>query len=177
MSKIGLFPGTFDPMTLGHLDLIKRASGLFDLLIIGIVETKTHPKGSSKTTCLETGLRAQLIETAIQNLPNTHKIKIKIFSGLLVDFAKSEQVNYIVRGLRNGIDLEYEQQLAGINQALSQDLETIFLITDPKYAHISSSLVREVGRLGGDISSFMPKLSSDLYADLSSQIAHELKAV
>jgi len=170
MRKIGLFPGTFDPMTLGHLDLIQRSVGLFDELIIGLVESKTNKKGSSKNIVLETDFRLELIASVIKNQGLENKIKIKVFSGLLINFAKEQKVNYLIRGLRSNLDFEYEKLLEGVNKNLASglglNLETIFLMTDARFSHISSSLVREVARLDGDIAGFMPTMPEELFEKL-----------
>ena len=146
---LGIYPGTFDPITLGHMDLIQRASRLFDELIIAVVDIQ-----SNKQACLSTQERVRLVKAATQDFSN---IRVESFSGLLITYAKAHGINYVIRGLRNIQDFEYEGQLSGMNKSLMPELETIFLFTDPKYAHISSSTVREVGRLGGDISSFVPE--------------------
>lgn len=147
--KLGIYPGTFDPITLGHMDLIKRASALFDELVIAVVDAQ-----SNKKPYLSTEERVALAKAATKNFTN---IRVESFSGLLINYAKTQSIQYCVRGLRNIQDFEYEGQLAGMNKNLMPELETIFLFTDPQYAHISSSMVREVGRLGGDIASFVPQ--------------------
>lgn len=144
MEKIALYPGTFDPITLGHVDIIKRASRLFDRLLVGVAANQ------SKSTWLELDQRIALIKAAVPD------IEVVSFDGLLVDFLKTQGASIVVRGLRNAADLALEQQLDGMNKAMMPGVETVWLNTNPEYQHISSSIVREVAKLGGDISSFVP---------------------
>lgn len=143
-----VYPGTFDPVTLGHVDIIQRASRLTHKLIIGVVNQQ------SKMTCHTQQERIARLSSVLKDFPN---IEIVPLDGLIVDFAKAHKVRVIVRGLRSGQDWEFEQQLHGMNKSMHPDIETVFLATDPKFAHISSTIVREIEALGGDISGFVPK--------------------
>lgn len=144
--KTGIFPGTFDPITLGHSDLIARASQLFDKVIIAVAENP------GKNPLLSLEQRINLIKTTIAHIPH---VSVYGFSGLLVDFAKSHKAQVIIRSLRSATDFEYELQLARINEQLAPEIQTLFLTPNPEYAYISSSLVREIIRLNGDVSKFV----------------------
>lgn len=146
--KIGIYPGSFDPITLGHLDIIERSSKLVDQLIIGVLIN------SSKSPLFTNEERVDLIEKATCHLPNVEVIS---YNGLLVDFAKERNADILIRGLRAVTDFEYELQLAQINKKLYPQVETIFLATNVNYAYLSSSVVREVARYGGDIKQFVPE--------------------
>ena len=146
--KIGIYPGSFDPITLGHLDIIERASKLVDQLIIGVLVN------SSKTPLFTDAERVELIKTATAHLDN---VEIVSYNGLLVDFAKERHADVIIRGLRAVTDFEYELQLAQTNKKLFPDVETIFLATNVNFAYLSSSVVREIARYGGDINQFVPE--------------------
>jgi len=149
MSSQVIYPGTFDPITNGHLDLIVRALGIFDTVIVAVSEnSRKHPK----FTCNE---RMALIQEALAAYNN--QVIVRKFSGLLIDFAKTCNVNVIVRGLRAVSDFEYEFQLAGMNRSMCPQIETIFLTPSEKFSYISASLVREIAELGGDVSAFVPK--------------------
>lgn len=155
MKKTAVYPGTFDPVTFGHLDIIQRASLLFDELIIAV------PDQQSKKPVFSLETREFWLKESVkpfEGIMGHGKIYIEAFDGLLVNYLQSRKIQYVIRGLRSTQDFEYEIQLAGINKALLPHCESIFLMTEVKYAHISSSLVREVGRLGGDISAFVPKI-------------------
>lgn len=141
-----IYPGTFDPITNGHQDLILRASRLFDRVIVAIA---SNAKKSPAFTLAE---RVQLARDVLDGIPN---IEIVGFDNLLVHFAQQNQANVIIRGLRAVSDFEYEFQLAGMNRKLAPDIETVFLTPAEQYSHISSSLVREIAALGGDVSCFV----------------------
>lgn len=146
--KTGIYPGSFDPITLGHLDIIERASKLVDKLIIGVLVN------SSKSPLFSDAERVELIKIATSHLNN---IEVVSYNGLLVDFAKERQADVIIRGLRAVTDFEYELQLAQTNKKLYSDVETIFLATNVNFAYLSSSVVREIARYGGDIKQFVPE--------------------
>lgn len=142
-----VYPGTFDPITNGHKDLIQRAASLFDRVLVAVaVDT-------GKDTAFDTERRVELAELVLRDIPDVEVVR---FSGLLVKFARDQGAPVIMRGLRAVSDFEYELQLAGMNRRMAPDVETIFLTPAEQYAYISSSLVREIARLGGDVSTFVP---------------------
>jgi pantetheine-phosphate adenylyltransferase len=143
-----IYPGSFDPITNGHLDIIIRASKLFDKLIIGIYDNPEKP------ILFTTSERAELVEKAVTNLPN---VEVRIFSGLTVNFARQVNAQTIVRGLRMSADFEREFDLAMMNKKLSPEVELICLMSDLKYQFLSSSLLKEAARLGGDVDNLVPK--------------------
>jgi len=143
-----IYPGTFDPITKGHTDLVERALHLFDRVIVAVAENK------SKAPVFTQQERMQMAAVALENVKG---VEILPLQGLLVDFAKQHQARAILRGLRAVSDFEYEFQLAGMNRKLAPDIETLFLTPAEKYAYISSSLVREIAALGGDVSPFVHK--------------------
>ena len=142
-----IYPGTFDPMTKGHLDLIKRASSLFDTLIIGVAV------GHHKKTRFSLEERLAFVDSVIAPIPN---VQVFPLSGLLVDFAKAHEASVILRGLRTAADFEYEFQLAGMNRNLNPDIETVFMTPSQETLFISSTLVRELILLKGELSQFIP---------------------
>lgn len=144
--KIAVYPGTFNPITNGHTDLVERASGLFDKIIVA-VGTNTQ-KGNT----LPTEQRVALAKTVLAHLNN---LEVTSFEGLLTDFVKTKNANIILRGLRTVADFEYEFQLVGMNRALDPNIETVFLAPAEHLSYISSTLVREIASLGGDISKFV----------------------
>ena len=146
--RIGIYPGSFDPITLGHLDVIERAAKLVDSLIIGVLNN------SSKQPLFSAEDRVGMIKLVTAHIPN---VKVEAFEGLLVDFAKEKNANIVVRGLRAVTDFEYELQMAQTNSKISSQVDTIFLATNVKYAYLSSSVVREIAKYGGDISHFVPE--------------------
>ena len=143
-----LCPGSFDPVTLGHIDIIERTARHFDDVIVAVIR---NPQKAQSLFSLEE--RQQMLKESTAHLPN---IRIEFFKGLLVDFARDHGANAIVKGLRAVSDFDYELQMAQMNQRLS-GIDTYFLPTSPQYAYLSSSLVREVARFGGDVSSMVPK--------------------
>jgi len=147
-----LCPGSFDPVTLGHLDIIERSSRHFDEVIVAVIR---NPQKTQSLFSLED--RQQMLKEATQHLPN---IRIEFFTGLLVDFARDHEVDAIVKGLRAVSDFDQELQMAQMNQRLS-GIDTFFLSTSPQHSFLSSSLVREVARYGGDVSGMVPKNVND----------------
>ncbi len=149
MTKIVLYPGTFDPITNGHLDLIERASRLFDQVIVAVAES------SGKEPLLNIDVRTDLVKESVKKFKNIHVCR---FNGLLVELAKEKKANALLRGLRAVSDFEYEFQLANMNRHLFPELESLFLTPSEKYSFISSTLVREVASFGGDVSEFVPQI-------------------
>jgi len=147
MKKIAIYPGSFDPITNGHVDLIKRASKIFDEVIIAITQN------ANKSSFLSIDQRVGAVESSIDSLSNT---RVLSFNSLLVDFARDHDAQIIIRGLRAVSDFEYEFQLSGMNKRLNPEIETLFMTPSEEFANISSSLVREILSLGGDISPFVP---------------------
>lgn len=143
-----IYPGSFDPVTYGHLDVIRRASGLVDELVVGVLNNK------AKTPLFSVEERVKMLEEVTKDLPG---VKILPFEGLLVDFAKKMSAKMVVRGLRAVTDFEYELQMAQTNHKLAEDIETVFLATSLKYSYLSSTIVKEVAAFGGDISQFVPE--------------------
>ena len=147
MTVSAMYPGTFDPITLGHEDLVRRAAVLFDHVVVAIAANT-----GSKTPMFSVDERVDMARAALEDLPN---VEVKRYGGLTVDFAKEHGLRVIVRGLRAVSDFEYEFQLANMNRHLTDEVETAFLTPTEKYTFISSSLVREVASLGGDVSKFV----------------------
>jgi len=147
--KIAIYPGTFDPITFGHIDIIKRASQLFDYLIIA------SAKDSNKNPLFSLDERVELIQHEIKNLHLENQVSVEKFEGLLVEFAKQKNAKIIIRGLRAVSDFEYEFQMFGMNSKLEPHIQTIFLPASENHHFIASKLVKEVARLRGDISKFV----------------------
>ena len=143
-----VYPGSFDPVTYGHLDIIRRSRSLADELIVGVLNNK------AKTPLFSVEERVKMLKEMTKNMPG---IKIVPFEGLLIDFAKEMSAGIVVRGLRAVTDFEYELQMAQTNNKLSPELETVFLTTSLKYSYLSSTIVKEVAAFGGDISQFVPE--------------------
>ncbi len=148
MKNTAIYPGSFDPITNGHVDLIRRASKLFDEVIVAITQN------TNKTGFLSIEERILAANNAVNSLNN---IRVLSFDSLLVDFAKKHNAQIIIRGLRAVSDFEYEFQLSGMNKRLNSQIETLFMTPSEKFANISSSLVREIFLLGGDIDTFVPE--------------------
>lgn len=142
-----VYPGSFDPLTLGHLDVIRRSAKLVDELIVAVLHN------SSKNSLFSSDERVSMIKEVTTNIPN---VKVTTFNGLLVDYMTEVDANIIVRGLRAVTDFEYELQMAQTNHIANQDVETIFLITSLEYSYLSSTIVKEFASYGGDISKFVP---------------------
>ena len=144
--KISIYPGSFDPITYGHIDIIKRAVKISDRLIVAVLNN------NDKTSLFTMEERIDMIKNAIEGYDN---IEVESFSGLLVDYAKKKGASTIIRGLRAVTDFEYELQLAQTNHQLCDDIDTIFMITNLKYSYLSSSIAKEVASYNGDISKFV----------------------
>ena len=145
--RIAVYPGSFDPVTKGHLDVIVRAAALFDQVIVGVLHN------SAKSPLFSAEERVKILEEATKNVSN---IRVQSFSGLSVDFARQCGASAIIRGLRAITDFEYELQMAQTNRVLAPDIDTIFLTTSLQYAYLSSTTVKEVAAFDGDISQFVP---------------------
>ena len=141
-----VYPGTFDPMTMGHVDLVKRASKLFDSVIIAIASSDSKKPMFSLEERIEIGNKI---------FADDPKVEVVGFSGLLVNFAKENDANILIRGLRVVADFEYEFQLANMNRAMSPNIESVFLTPKEEYSYISSSLVKEIATMGGDVTRFV----------------------
>lgn len=150
--KIAVYPGSFDPITLGHLDVLKDGAHMFDKVII------TVSNNISKHALLSVEKRKELIRQSVADIPN---VEVDSFDGLTVEYAKKVGATILLRGLRAVSDFEYEMQLSQTNRSLSEDIKTVFLITRPEYNFISSSSVKEILKNDGDISKFVPKPVSD----------------
>ncbi|EOS46726.1 pantetheine-phosphate adenylyltransferase [Lachnospiraceae bacterium MD335] len=149
-----IYPGSFDPMTLGHFDVIKRASKMFDRLIVSVLDNK------AKNALFSVEERVSILKEAVKDLPN---VEVDSFNGLLVDYARRKNIHISVRGLRATTDFEYELQIAQTNRLLSKGiLDTVFLTTSLEYAYLSSSGVKEIAAFGGDISPCVPKFVEGL---------------
>ena len=144
----GIYPGSFDPVTYGHLDIIKRSAEMVDELVVGVLNNK------AKTPLFSVEERVKMLEEMTKNMPG---VKVVPFEGLLIDFAKEMSAGIVVRGLRAVTDFEYELQMAQTNNKLSPELETVFLTTSLEYSYLSSTIVKEVAAFGGDISQFVPE--------------------
>lgn len=148
MARIAVCPGSFDPITYGHLDIITRAAKVFDELYVVVLNN------SSKKPLFSVEERIELIETVTKNIPN---VKVDSFQGLLVDYAESVNADAIIRGLRAVSDFEYEMQITSMNRVLSDKIETFFIMTNNQYSFLSSSIVKEVAKYEGKISELVPQ--------------------
>lgn len=147
MKKIAIYPGTFDPITYGHLDVLKRASKLFDEVIVGVAES------TSKKTLFSIKERISIVEECVSKIKN---VRVEKFSGLLVDYSKKKNASVIVRGLRAISDFEYEFQMALTNRKLSESISTVFLMPNEKFIYITSTLVKEIASYNGKLKDFVP---------------------
>lgn len=148
MNRLAIYPGSFDPPTLGHLDVIERASHLFDELIVGVGRNR------KKVPLLAVEERVEALQQSVAHLPN---VRVEAFEGLLVNYARTQGARCLVRGLRATADFDYEFQMALINRRLDSDLESVFLMTRWDYSYLSSSMVREVALLGGEYDTLVPE--------------------
>lgn len=149
LKTITIYPGTFDPLTNGHLDIIERAAEIFSIVIVAVA------RNSSKRPLFTSHERVTMIRSCVNHLAN---VEVDSFEGLLVSYAKKKRANVIVRGLRAVSDFEYEFQMALTNRKLGEGLTTVYLMPHEKYTYLSSSLVREIATYGGDVSGFVPEL-------------------
>jgi pantetheine-phosphate adenylyltransferase len=147
--KIAIYPGSFDPITYGHLDIVKNASEIFDKVIIAVANN------SAKKSFLSVSERVELINSSIKEFTN---VEVDSFDGLTIEYAKKRGANVLIRGLRAVSDFEFEMQLSQTNKALCADIKTVFLTTKPEYNFISSSAIKEILQNGGDISKFVPNV-------------------
>ena len=154
-TRISIYPGTFDPLTFGHIDIIERAARLGNQLIVAVAEN------SGKQPLFSVVERTQIVADEVQRINNTNNVPypvlVKNFSGLLTDFADSQGAHVLIRGLRAVADFEYEFQMASINKRLHGELETVFLMAAEQQHFVASRFVKEVARFGGDVSSFVPE--------------------
>ncbi|MBE9601445.1 pantetheine-phosphate adenylyltransferase [Pedobacter sp. MC2016-24] len=146
--KIALFPGSFDPITIAHVDILKRALPLFDKIVVGI------GLNSSKQNFLSAEKREEIVKAVFATHDN---IEVQLYEGLTVDFCKKINAQYMVRGIRSVGDFEYERAIAQINQTMMPEMETIFILSKPEYSAISSTIVRDILRNHGDVTPFLPK--------------------
>jgi pantetheine-phosphate adenylyltransferase len=153
--RVGLYPGTFDPITNGHMDIIGRAARMFDRLVVGVAEN------IGKSPLFPIAERVELVETELAAVTERTGVAIEVrpFSTLLIQFAHAVGANVIVRGLRAVSDFDYEFQMAGMNYRLDSNIETVFLMASERHQFISSRFVKEIAQLGGDITSFVPPLT------------------
>lgn len=142
-----IFPGSFDPVTLGHLNIIRRAATMFDEVVVAVLEN------NQKKPLFQTGERIEMLEELLYDIDN---VRVEVFSGLLADYYRMKEADAVLRGLRTPSDYEYERQLAALNHSLCPGLETLFLVTETKYSFVSSSYAREVASYGGNVSDLVP---------------------
>lgn len=154
---VAIYPGSFDPITNGHLDVLDRASKLFNHVIIAVL---VNP---SKKPFLAVDARMELIKESVNDLKN---VEVDYFSGLTVEYARKKNARILIRGLRAVSDFEHEMQMAQVNKTLNSEVETIFLVPRAEYSFLSSSLVKEIALLGGDVSQFVPKAINDYFITL-----------
>lgn len=165
---IAVYPGTFDPLTRGHEDLVRRAAKIFDQVVVGVADSK------GKRPFFTTDERVEIAREVLSHYPN---VKVFGFSGLLKDFVRQHNAEVIIRGLRAVSDFEYEFQMAGMNRYLLPDVECLFLTPSDQYQFISGTIVREIATLGGDVSKFVfPSVERWLKEKMAAQAAHNAQA-
>ena len=150
MKKIAYYPGSFDPFTLGHQDILQQVLRLCDEVVVGI---GVH---STKSGMFDFDERAEMIGDVVRDLDAQKRVRVEAFDNLVVDAAKSAGAAFLVRGLRDGGDLNYELQMSGMNSVMAPDLGTVFLVAKPEYRSITATLVRQIAAMGGDVSPFVP---------------------
>lgn len=160
--NVAIVPGSFDPVTNGHLDIIKRTSELFDVVYVSILSN------SSKNPLFTVSERIDLLKRVTKDIPN---VKVESFTGLLVDYAREKNSKFIVKGLRAVSDFEYEYQMSLTNKQLAPEIETFFITTNVKYAYLSSSIVKEVAKYGGDLTEMVPP---EIIQDIKDKIGGSL---
>jgi pantetheine-phosphate adenylyltransferase len=151
MTRLAVYPGSFDPLTKGHLDIIQRAARLFDAVIVGV---SNNP---AKKHTFSVSERIEMVEGSIRDLPN---VDVDTFSGLLVDYLRAKKARILIRGVRVVSDMDYEFQLASFNRRLFKEVETVFLMPDEQYTYLAASMVKEVARLGASVEQFVSPLVS-----------------
>jgi pantetheine-phosphate adenylyltransferase len=154
--RVGLYPGSFDPVTYGHVDIVRRAAHLVDKLVIAV--GTHHDKHPLFTTDERVKLTQEVLGCVAKEIGL--ELAVTTYGNLTVDAAKNAGANVVIRGLRDAGDFDYEMQMAGMNQALAPEIETVFLASSPNSRHIAASLVRQIAAMGGDVSSFVPKVVS-----------------
>ena len=152
--KKAVFAGTFDPFTIGHYDLVKRASDVFDEIIIGVAGN-----GSTKKSVATTAERAEIARLSVADIPN---VKVKVFDGLLTDFASENGAKYLVRGIRNGVDFEYEKNLMAVYQSTNPDIEIFYLISQPSLSFVSSSFIKDLKVLNGSVEKYVSPMAFEM---------------
>jgi pantetheine-phosphate adenylyltransferase len=157
MKKIALFPGSFDPITVAHIDILKRALPLFDEVVVGIGLNNT------KQGFISTAKKEEMLQLVFHHEP---KIKVATYEGLTVEYCKQIGAQYMIRGIRSASDFEYEKAISQMNQSMHPDIESVFIISRPGYSAISSTIVRDILRNGGNISQFVPKEIAGMLLDL-----------
>lgn len=151
-----LYPGSFDPVTLGHLDIIHRSAAIFDEVVIGVLSN------NAKSPLFSTEERVKMLIEVTKDIPN---VFVERFSGLTVEFARQRDIHVMIRGLRAVTDFEYELQIAQSNRKVAEDIDTLFLTTSLEYAYLSSSIVKEYSRYGMDVTTFVPQLVAEALRD------------
>lgn len=151
-----LYPGSFDPVTLGHLDIIYRSAAIFDEVVIGVLSN------NAKSPLFSTEERVKMLNEVTRDIPN---VFVERFSGLTVEFARQRDIHVMIRGLRAVTDFEYELQIAQSNRKVAEDIDTLFLTTSLEYAYLSSSIVKEYSRYGMDVTTFVPQLVAEALRD------------
>lgn len=151
MSKIAVYPGSFDPITNGHLDILNQSLNVADSVIVAI---GIHP---GKSPLFDADQRCELIKAVLEEAGISNRVKIHLFDNLVVDFARDIGASLLVRGLRDGTDFDYEMQMTGMNSQMAPSLQTVFLPATAANRHITATLVRQIAKMGGDISAFVPK--------------------